>query len=102
MVVRDVTFGVERSQIFGLIGPNGAGKSTTFNIVAGLIHQSMGEVYLNSLMQGKAATEFCQLGLCLQTNSLWDLMTPAEHLYLYGRIRGIKESLLARTSASFL
>ena len=46
--LRDVSFGVERGQIFGLLGPNGAGKSTTFNILTALIPKSSGSAQLKN------------------------------------------------------
>jgi len=38
----DVSFGVEKGEIFGFIGPNGAGKSTTIRLLLSLIHPSSG------------------------------------------------------------
>ncbi len=34
---RDITFAIQRGEIFGLLGPNGAGKSTTFKMMCGLL-----------------------------------------------------------------
>lgn len=42
--VADVSFSVERGEIFGVIGPNGAGKSTLFNLIAGLFRPTTGHV----------------------------------------------------------
>jgi branched-chain amino acid transport system ATP-binding protein len=42
--VADVSFSVERGEIFGVIGPNGAGKSTLFNLIAGLFRPTTGRV----------------------------------------------------------
>ncbi|MBF2051491.1 MAG: ABC transporter ATP-binding protein [Elainella sp. C42_A2020_010] len=42
--VRGVDFTVQRGEIFGLIGPDGAGKTTTFQILAGVMEASAGEV----------------------------------------------------------
>jgi len=42
----DVSFGVEKGEIFGFIGPNGAGKSTTIRLFCSLIYPSSGEVKL--------------------------------------------------------
>ena len=36
VAVRDVSFTVERGEIFGILGPNGAGKTTTAESIAGL------------------------------------------------------------------
>lgn len=58
--VNDVSFKVERGEIFGLIGPNGAGKTTLFNLISGLTPVSGGVVSydgtpINSLPPHKIA-----------------------------------------------
>ncbi|MBE9070859.1 ABC transporter ATP-binding protein, partial [Leptolyngbya cf. ectocarpi LEGE 11479] len=42
--VKDVTFTVQRGEIFGLIGPDGAGKTTLFQILAGVMEATSGSV----------------------------------------------------------
>jgi len=49
LAVADLSFTVERGAIIGLIGPNGAGKTTVFNLVAGFLPPSGGQV----LLEGK-------------------------------------------------
>ena len=41
--VNEVTFEVEKGEIFGLIGPNGSGKTTTFNMISGVYPPTVGE-----------------------------------------------------------
>ena len=42
--VRDVSFEVEKGEVFALLGPNGAGKTTTIEILEGFRERSGGEV----------------------------------------------------------
>ena len=44
IAVNDVSFTVEKHEIFGLIGPNGAGKTTLFNLMSRLIPASSGNL----------------------------------------------------------
>jgi branched-chain amino acid transport system ATP-binding protein len=50
--VDDVSFDVQPGELLGLIGPNGAGKSTLFNLVAGVIPPSSGQI----LFEGRPIT----------------------------------------------
>jgi lipopolysaccharide export system ATP-binding protein len=45
-VVRSVDLEVHPAQVVGLLGPNGAGKTTTFNMMAGGVRPSGGQVFL--------------------------------------------------------
>jgi branched-chain amino acid transport system ATP-binding protein len=47
LAVDDVSFDVQPGELLGLIGPNGAGKSTLFNLVAGVIPPSSGQILFN-------------------------------------------------------
>jgi len=42
--VRDVSFRVERGEVFGILGPNGAGKSTTIEMISGAFPPDTGRV----------------------------------------------------------
>ncbi len=44
--VHDLSFEVQPGEILGLIGPNGAGKTTAFNLIAGFIHPTKGQILL--------------------------------------------------------
>ncbi len=48
-VVRSVDLEVKPAEVVGLLGPNGAGKTTTFNMVAGGVKPSSGEVFLGEV-----------------------------------------------------
>ena len=44
--VDNVSFEVNRGEVFGLLGPNGAGKTTTFRMLCGLLSASGGTLYV--------------------------------------------------------
>lgn len=52
--ITDITFHVEKGEIFGFIGPNGAGKSTTIRTLLSLIHPTSG----SATIFGKDCIEF--------------------------------------------
>lgn len=53
VAVNNVSFTVNKNEIFGLIGPNGAGKTTLFNLITGLLQPSSGQL----LYQGEEITK---------------------------------------------
>lgn len=54
--VGDVSFDVRQGEILGLIGPNGAGKTTMFDLLAGSVAPTSGEITLNGTpVAGEAA-----------------------------------------------
>lgn len=62
--VSDVTFTVARGEIVGMIGPNGAGKSTLFNLIAGAITPSSGNIrFLDRTITTAKPYQVARLGL---------------------------------------
>jgi branched-chain amino acid transport system ATP-binding protein len=53
--VDDVSFGVHVGEIVGLIGPNGAGKTTMFDVLAGSVPASSGDILLNGRIVTRSA-----------------------------------------------
>ena len=47
LALDDLSFTIEKGQIYGFLGPNGAGKSTTMNIMTGYISATSGEVLID-------------------------------------------------------
>ncbi|MCS6838062.1 MAG: ABC transporter ATP-binding protein [Bdellovibrionaceae bacterium] len=62
--LQNVSFSVEKGQIFGIIGPNGAGKTTLFNIITGLYKPQGGSVFfMGQEISGKKPHEISRMGL---------------------------------------
>ncbi len=84
--VKGISFDIPQGQIFGLIGPDGAGKTTTFQILAGVMEATSGQVAI----YGKPAREArSQTGYLTQTFSLYPDLTVAENLSYIGNLRHI-------------
>jgi len=105
LAVKGPWFEVEKNSLFSLLGPNGAGKSTTINMLTGVIpaHEGDAIVLGRSIRSSSGMNEIrSKMGVCPQFDLLWDLLTAEEHLELFGRIKGIPESSLAKEVATRL
>ncbi|AUS77740.1 ABC transporter ATP-binding protein [Actinoalloteichus sp. AHMU CJ021] len=84
VAVDDVSFTVEKGEIFGIIGPNGAGKTTTVESIAGLRTPDSGSLSVLGLDPTKDRAEVRErLGVQLQESSFPDAIKVAEALELH-------------------
>ncbi|MFC4908178.1 ABC transporter ATP-binding protein [Actinomadura gamaensis] len=84
VAVEDVSFTVERGEIFGILGPNGAGKTTTVECVEGLRRPDGGTVSVLGFDPVRDAAEVrARLGAQLQESRLPNRMKVREALDLY-------------------
>ena len=64
LAVNSVSFSVPKGAIVGLIGPNGAGKTTCFNMIAGRIPPTAGNIRLEGIeITGNEPERICAAGL---------------------------------------
>ncbi len=62
--VNDLTFTVNKGEIFGIIGPNGSGKTTVFNMISRFFPITAGEIYFNDKrIDTLPAHEICKIGI---------------------------------------
>ena len=54
LILDNINFKINESQIFGMLGPNGVGKSTIFNLITGLIKPRNGKIKI----AGEEVTNF--------------------------------------------
>jgi ABC-2 type transport system ATP-binding protein len=86
----EVSFAVQRGEIFGLLGPNGAGKSTTFKMLCGLLKPTAGRAQVAGLDLRQSGSEVkLQLGYMAQKFSLYGLMTVQQNLEFFSGVYGL-------------
>ncbi len=87
VAVEEVSFEVNRGEIFGILGPNGAGKTTTVEILQGLRRFESGRVRILGLDPTRQAGEIRRLiGSQLQDSALPDRIKVWEALDLFGSL----------------
>ena len=65
IAVNDLTFSVEKGEIYSIIGPNGAGKTTLFNMISGVYRPSIGRVLLNGADVTRMRPDrLAKMGMC--------------------------------------
>uniref|UniRef100_A0A667XKN2 ATP binding cassette subfamily A member 7 n=1 Tax=Myripristis murdjan TaxID=586833 RepID=A0A667XKN2_9TELE len=80
-------------QITSFLGHNGAGKTTTMSILTGLFPPTSGTVYIKGLdIRSDMDIIRRTLGVCPQHNVLFDILTVEEHVWFYGRLKGLSEA----------
>jgi len=90
--VSDLSFTVEKGQIYGFLGPNGAGKSTTMNIMTGCLAATSGEVVIGGYDIFQDAAQAKKLiGYLPEQPPLYLDRTPREYLRFVARAKGIPE-----------
>ena len=88
--VRDVSFNVQRGEIFGLLGANGAGKTTTFRMLCGLLPLSSGKVKVAGLdLYHASAQARGRLGYMAQRFSLYVNLSVMQNLHFFARAYGL-------------
>jgi len=84
----DLSFGVEKGQIFCILGPKGCGKTTAFEAISRMTSISSGTIQIQGQDLSNINTDYTT-GLCLQGNTLWDFMSVEQHFKVHCAIRGL-------------
>jgi ABC-2 type transport system ATP-binding protein len=88
VAVRGLSLTVPRGQIFGFLGPNGAGKSTSIKMLLGLVQPTGGAALVLGAPSGNIPTR-SKIGFLPEDFRFYSWLSPAELLYLHGRLAGM-------------
>ena len=86
-IVDDVSFQVERGEIFGLLGPNGAGKTTIIRMIVSLINRTGGTVMVNGHNLDDSFTlAMNELGAIVENPEFYKYLSGYKNLRHYARM----------------
>ena len=95
--VNDVSFRVEKGEIFGFLGPNGSGKTTVIKMLTGLLPLTSGNATVQGIdVRQDPETVRENIGYMSQNFSLYTDLTVTENLTFYGRVYGLSQERLRR------
>jgi ABC-2 type transport system ATP-binding protein len=92
--VADVSFDVQKGEIFAFLGPNGAGKSTTIKMLTTLLHPTSGSLELdgsNVVTDPNSARR--AFGIIFQDPSLDTELTGYENMQFHAVLYGMKKAV---------
>ena len=98
--VADVTFAVEKGEIFGLLGPNGAGKTTTIRIMLDIFKPDAGEVAILGGPMTEAKKD--RIGYMPEERGLYQEMTLESCLIYLGALKGLSKAEARRRLTPYL
>ena len=99
MVVRDVSFTIERGEVFGIVGPNGAGKTTTIRMLMDIIKADSGEIRLFSQPLGEESKN--RIGYLPEERGLYRKMRVSDSLVYLASLKNV-ETRVAKERAEEL
>ncbi|MFT4850390.1 MAG: ABC-2 type transport system ATP-binding protein [Sediminicola sp.] len=87
--VDDLSFIIEKGNVYGILGPNGSGKSTTLGIVLNVVNKTAGDFHW---FDGSGTTNEAlkKVGAIIERPNFYPYMTAIQNLELVCKIKGVK------------
>lgn len=86
--VNNLSFDIEKGNVYGILGPNGSGKSTTLGIILNVVNKTSGEF---SWFGGTISTHEAlkRVGAIIERPNFYPYMTAVQNLELICKIKGV-------------
>jgi len=98
LILDNINFKINQTEIFGMLGPNGVGKSTIFNLITGLIAPKNGKIKINGEVVNDypvfQRTKKFKIGFVPQYGGYFSDMTLLDNLKAIGEITVINKTLM--------
>jgi len=94
--VKDLSFSIEKGNVYGILGPNGSGKSTTLGIVLNVVNRSSGSF---TWFDGKTTTHEAlkKVGAIIERPNFYPYMSALQNLKLVCKIKEVLEDKIEET-----
>lgn len=88
--VKDLSFSIEKGNVYGILGPNGSGKSTTLGIVLNVVNRTSGNF---SWFNGQSSTHQAlkKVGAIIERPNFYPYMSAVQNLKLVCKIKEVPE-----------
>jgi ABC-2 type transport system ATP-binding protein len=89
--VKDLSFTINKGNVYGILGPNGSGKSTTLGIVLNVVNKTQGNFHW---FDGNTSTHDAlkKVGAIIERPNFYPYMTATQNLKLVCKIKGVDYS----------
>ena len=94
IAVDNVSFSVNKGEIFAFLGPNGAGKTTTIRMLTTLLKPTSGRILINNSDPVKEENSVRRsFGIVFQDPSLDDELTAQENMEFHGVLYDVPKDI---------
>ncbi|CAM1339750.1 ABC-2 type transport system ATP-binding protein [Tenacibaculum aestuarii] len=86
--VNNLSFDIQKGNVYGILGPNGSGKSTTLGIILNVVNKTSGSF---SWFDGKLSTHEAlkKVGAIIERPNFYPYMSAVQNLQLICKIKGV-------------
>lgn len=91
--VKDLSFTINKGNVYGILGPNGSGKSTTLGMVLNVVNKTNGEFHW---FDGNVSTHDAlkKVGAIIERPNFYPYMSSYQNLKLVCKIKGVDPSII--------
>jgi ABC-type multidrug transport system, ATPase component len=87
--INNISFSLEKGDVYGFLGPNGSGKTTTIRIILGLLRSDKGEVFIDNInIKEKFYAAISRVGALVEGPAFYEYLTAEENLGVFAAYSG--------------
>ena len=98
--VDQVSFAVQKGDIYGFLGPNGAGKTTTIRMIMGIIQPDSGSIEISDNNMDNLGGQI--VGYLPEDRGLYQKQKLGEIIVYFGLLRGLEKTAAKAKAAEWL